>query len=498
MRGSLGKNTHDIIIFGTGQVARKWIPLLEKEYRILFCVDNDAEKWGKKFGNYLIKPPCEIENYEYDVAIMTSGQYGKEIQNQLVQMGISDTRICKRRRIPLYNDEFELYPLNAEGVQETGLVLRQYDLLNSEESETGCRKVMIFCLFFSVYTKQLIENISKRYNDIEFSLLTRDVENKENIIAENLKHIYCYHTLRDLKTILDQLPVYDAMQLLWMEWEWAYFYRLIRTKAKKLNLNVGGSDFYRAGTEARDFKRKLIESADTITAETEGTIKDFKEYYGAIAQKTGLLPFGVEVLGYIKENADVSHDSIKKKFGIPTDKVIVTCGHNANRAHQHMDIIEAVSRLSENIKRQVVFVFPMTYNQVNEEYIKEVADSLEKNKLEYVILMKFMNFQEMAEYAMISDIMIHVQTTDQLSSTMLEEMYAGSIVIAGSWLPYKSLHEMGIYFLDVDAVSDVTNTLQNVVLNMEEYKKRCTGNSSIVWKHSSWEELASRWHMLWE
>lgn len=498
MRERSEKNTHDIIIFGTGQVARKWLPLLEKEYRILFCVDNDAEKWGKKFENYMIKPPYEIKNCEYDVAIMVSGQYRKEIQQQLVQMGISNSRIHVCRRLPLNNDEFVLYPLNAEGVQETGLALRQYDLLNAEESETGCKKVMVFCIYFSVYTKQLIENISKRYNDIEFSLLTKDAENKENIIAENLKHIYCYHTLSDLKTILAQLPLYDAMQLLWMEWEWAYFYRLIRTKTKKLNLNVGGSDFYRVGTVARDFKRKLIENADTITAETEGTIKDFKEYYGAIAQKTDLLPFGVEVLGYIKENVNVSRDSIKKKFGISTDKVIVTCGHNANRAHQHLDIIEAVSRLSEDIKRQVFFVFPMTYNQVNEEYIREVADSLDKNKLEYAILTKFMNFQEMAEYAIISDIMIHVQTTDQLSSTMLEEMYAGSIVIAGKWLPYRSLHEMGIYFIDVDTIPDVTEVLEDVVTNIDVYRVKCKGNAELIWQHSSWEALAPKWHALWD
>ena len=100
--------------------------------------------------------------------------------------------------------------------------------------------------------------------------------------------------------------------------------------------------------------------------------------------------------------------------------------------------------------------------------------------------------------ALISDIMIHVQITDQLSSTMLEEMYANSVVIAGSWLPYRSLHEMGVYFLDVDSIPDVTGILEDVVRDIGFYRQKCEGNPQIVWDHSSWDKLAAKWHALWE
>ena len=113
-----------------------------------------------------------------------------------------------------------------------------------------------------------------------------------------------------------------------------------------------------------------------------------------------------------------------------------------------------------------------------------------------MILTEFMDFQSMAQYAMISDIMLHVQTTDQLSSTMLEEMYAGSIVIAGSWLPYKSLRKKGVYFIDVDTISDIISVLSDVVTNIEQYKEKCRDNAKIIWKYSSWDELAPRWRAL--
>ena len=94
--------------------------------------------------------------------------------------------------------------------------------------------------------------------------------------------------------------------------------------------------------------------------------------------------------------------------------------------------------------------------------------------------------------------MLHVQKTDQLSSTMLEEMYAGSIVIAGKWLPYRSLHDMGMFFLDVDKIDDTVEALETVVPNLEAYRKKCEGNKEIIWRHSSWDELAVRWRALWD
>lgn len=491
MTEAVERRMSSLIIFGTGEVGKRVIHLLEKKYDILFCTDNDQGKWGKSFEKYVIKSPEKIRDYDCGIVVAVSGKYENEIIGQLIHMGIGENRIYFLR-------QNVIYPLNAEKIRGTGIPLIQYDLLHAKEEKTGNRKVMVLCSAFSVYTKQLIENISVRYVDIDFSLLTCAEESRDKIIAKALKHIYCYRTLRDLKTILEQLPVYDAMQMLWIEQQWVYCRYLIRKKTKKLNLNVGGSDFYRASTEEREYKRNLLEKADRITAETKQTIQDFKGYYGKIAQKTDLLSFGIEVLDFIKRNACVSRDSIKEKFGFPTDKIIVTCGHNANRAHQHIKIIEAIENLSEDIKKQLVLVFPMTYNQINEEYIGEVSDALDGKGIEYAILTKFMDFQEMAEYALISDIMIHVQTTDQLSSTMLEEMYAGSVVIAGSWLPYQSLHEMGIYFLDVDTIPDVTELLQDIVLNMKNYKEKCAGNREIIWKHSAWDELAPKWHGLWE
>lgn len=489
----------DIIVFGTGEVGKAAVQLLQRNHHILFLADNDNTKWGETSGGYIIKSPGEIKRTECNV-IIASTRHGIAMAEQLVEMGVCRGRIFFYREFHACNDrDCEIYPLDKNKLRSAERPLIQYDLLRAKEAGTDRKKVMVLCTFYSTYAKQLIENISARYSDIEFSILTSAEEYKDEIGAAHVKHIYFFQTMSDLQSILNQLPVYDAMQLLWIEREWAYFAREIREKTRKLNLNVGGSDFYRTGKEEKDFKRDIILQADTITAETAGTVCEFVAYYGAaIRDKTGLLPFGIEVLELINDKKDTPKREIREKFHIPPDRLVVTCGHNANNSHQHMKIIDALCKLPEEIKRRLAFVFPMTYPQGAESYIAEVDKRMKETGLDYVILTAFMDFAGMAEYALISDIMIHVQTTDQLSSTMLEEMYSGSVVIAGKWLPYRSLHEMGIFFLDADNIADVTDMLQEIVLHIEAYKEKCAGNREIIWKHSSWDELAPEWHALWE
>lgn len=488
----------DVILFGAGEMGRRSIPDLEKNVNILFLVDNNKAIQGSVLGKYEVRNPHAIREYQCNI-IITTYKYQNQIAEQLQEMGIGIERIffygCNLVDSQL---RYEVLPFQEKRLQGTGRKLEEYDLRHVIDNGTAAKRILIFTTFYSTYTKQLIENMSKRYQDIEFDILTSDRKTTDKIDAEGLKHIYYFATMVDLKTILEQLPIYDAMQLLWIENEWVYFYRLIREKTKILNLNVGGSDFYRATSEEREYKRRLIECADRITAETEGTLREFGDYYGPDVQsKIGLLPFGIEVLNYIEKCEENDRERIKEKYELEQNRIVVTCGYNAGAAHQHEKMIEALTKVNDNIKKQIICVFPMTYPSGQETYIKTIESKLVSSGLSYKILTDFMDFSEMAEYAQISDIMIHVQVTDQLSSTMLEEMYAGSVVIAGSWLPYESLRNKGIFFLSVDAVSELSRVMEDAVANLYTYKEKCSPNRAAVWKHSSWDELAPKWRAMW-
>lgn len=486
----------EVIVFGTGKIAHEAYSAIERRYKVLWYVDSDCYKWGEKIGDYDIRDPKSILNNNANVLVVST-LYRIDIANTLINMGVESNRIylCNKE-ISEGKLFFDFFPYSCELLKSKEKQLVEYDLKEQNEKENAKMKLMIFASFYSVYTKQLIEKVLSKYDNIEVSLLTYARESAYMISAKNLKHIYMYNSMAELKSILEQIPKYDIAQMLWIEYEWAYFQKMIMNKFRKVNLCVGGSDFYRALDSDRDYKRDLIYNADCISAETEETILAFKKYYGENLY-VKLLPFGVEVLSYIKKSLGTSKNFLKKKFGIPLNKYIVTCGHNAKSEHQHIELINNLAKLPNSIKKKSVFVFPMTYPSGMSLYIEKVKKELEKNELNYVVLTEFMDFQKMAEYAIISDIMIHVQTTDQLSSTMLEEMYAGSIVIAGAWLPYRSLHEKGMYFIDVNDIEDVTIVVKDVIDNFDEYREKCKVNKELVWNHSSWDVLCEKWYELW-
>lgn len=374
-----------------------------------------------------------------------------------------------------------------------------YDLLSCSQDETkrdpadGGISVVLFCSFYSTYTVSLAQNIKKRYPSIFISVLTKAREYAGSL-GQVCDHIYCYKHYGELNEILAGMPMQDVFQTLWIEDDWVLFADSIRGKCRCLNLHVGGSDLYRSGPYRLESKRKLVRLADRVTAETETTIHDFCRVYPEAGQKIRWLNFGIDELDY--EGHEVCQNA-KAYFGLEQDKVIVTCGHNAKKEHRHKEIIGQLRALEDGILGMTEFVFPMAYGNRG-TYTDGIKKLLSETDITSLVMTKFMNAEEMARYAACSDIMIHVQTTDQLSSTMLQEMYAGAVVIAGSWLPYQMLRDKGVYFLTVGSIGELAATLADVITNLNEYKKRCEKNREIIYEMSSWNQAAARWRNLWD
>lgn len=73
------------IIFGLGNDFLKHIEEIEKRYNIIAYTDNNAECVPKEIRNKYILPK-DISNYQFDVIIICSTLYFREIKKQLVKM----------------------------------------------------------------------------------------------------------------------------------------------------------------------------------------------------------------------------------------------------------------------------------------------------------------------------------------------------------------------------------------------------------------------------
>lgn len=358
---------------------------------------------------------------------------------------------------------------------------------------------------YDEYTVQLWSNIKKKNPDCRISLLTtkNDVKKyKERINLEDGEEIYAesdrwpYLPL-NTRSIIRKLPRFDIIHITYMELKWGVLAHELRKKCDKLIISIGGGDLYEASviTHKRLVLSRLVKRADMISSENTQTKAFFDAVYGKVSAQIphSVVRFGVDVIDAISGYSSKDPNKIKQMWGLPTDRIIVMLGHNAALQHQHIRMIDSISHMSSDMIDKCHFVIPMTYGIPYDGYRTLVENSIKKLTDHYTILDKYLSVVQMAEVTMATDIMIHVQTTDQLSSTMMAHLYNGNIVIAGSWLPYDDIKKAGILFFDVDTVEDLAGELTSVVDNLSTYKRKCEANKDRVYAFSSWEFCADKW-----
>lgn len=364
--------------------------------------------------------------------------------------------------------------------------------------------ILLLCSYESSYVTQLWDNIKKSCSDIRLSLLTQESSMgyyRSRIVLQEGENIYTYrsasvkHWLETEKTI-KKLSRFDLIHSLWMEKPWGWHAGTLKSKAKYWFCSVGGSDLYRQSKKliCRAYQLNILNHSDWFSSENVETRKEFIKVYG---KKYEAVPhtinkFGVDIFDAIEER-EKNRGSEKKTFAIPSDQIVVCCGYNAKPEHQHLEMINSFSRMPQDIIEKLFFVFPMTYGNTETGYMEKVRNAIQGITDKYMIIKDYMDTDQMAELVQATDIMIHVQVTDQMSSTMLAHMYNGNVVIAGSWLPYNSLKEEGVYFVDVNEVDELTEVLADVTRNYEEYRKKCTKNKQLVYSVSSWDVCIGEW-----
>ncbi len=482
-----------LVIFGMGEPWKKYYKYVLATYEVETILDNNPSVVGTREKGILVSSPNKVTNYSGKIVIATLYKSYPAIVQQLEQLGVDDRRIFFLQ-YSFYDERIMLVPCKYGYLRYRKRTLEQYDQVRRQPLNES-KRILFLCSFHTVYLIRLIANIKERFPSYSISVLT-ETRDYLSYLKEYVDHIYVYGTFFELNDILYQIENYDVFQTLWIEHVWCYFKTIIRSKCERLNLCIGGSDLYRSDEYGFQYKKDLIDLADIISGETEETIATFLNKYPEATDKMRCVVHGVSVIDYI-DKVSASKQELCSKFNIPSDKIIITCGHNANKAHQHVAMINSIKQLSEEVKNQAFFVFPMTYNSVDVKYVEQIKNMLNEAEVGFRVMTDFMDENEMAEYAKVSDIMIHVQTTDQLSSTMLEEMYAGAVIIAGSWLPYESLSNRGIFFLTVNNIQEISKIISNIIDNMDFYKTHCINNRAIIREYISWDSVVGTWIEAW-
>jgi glycosyltransferase involved in cell wall biosynthesis len=358
------------------------------------------------------------------------------------------------------------------------------------------KKCLVLCHFFSVYTKNFLERLKKAY-DIEFDILTMDKDYKEKIDKNIIENVFVYKNIDELVNKINLIEKYDIIHIHFLAPFYGLIANQIRTKCDKLIVTIWGSDYYRTSQEEKQIQKNIFQIADNINFGNENTLVDFDNFCNkAYSDKLSICRFGLIQLDYIKASRNVEKIELKKLLGLPKDSIIITCGYNASPAQNHMSIIDSILKIRNQLPANCYFLFPMTYGDKN--LVFSVRERLKECGINHKIYDEFLSEEDTAILRLVSDIMIQVQTTDQLSGSMQEYLYADNLVITGSWLPYSVFKNKGIYFIEVDRVQDVGDKLVHSVRNLHKLKNKCSQNKEVIWNMTSWEKAINNWINVYE
>ena len=270
-----------------------------------------------------------------------------------------------------------------------------------------------------------------------------------------------------------------------------------RRRFKKLILSYWGGDIEDRTPSVVAIRKKCFAYADAITVTAKQTLEDFRKLYGhAFDDKLKVCRFATDGLSCIHKLKDsTTLGECRECYGIPKDKICITCGYSAFR-EQHQDrCIEEINKLPMDIKQKLFVIVPMQYGRLDDkEYFDRVEAAKAKADFECVILREFVPFEMSVKLALATDIYLHLRDTDAFSNALKEHVYAGSDVVSGTWLKYIELDEMRApvrYISDFDQLTDTLESMikdhtpkDNVVLFDPIYELYST--ESIV---SAWQEV---------
>lgn len=258
----------------------------------------------------------------------------------------------------------------------------------------------------------------------------------------------------------------------------------LRTKGTKTAMFFAGSELLRRSKAAVRLYNVLLPHADYYIMGSQTLLSDFntkfgKKYHGKV------ISFGISAFDNI--------DLLLRRGSVQRTGNTFCIGYNGVKEHQHLTVLDLFAKLPEEMKKKVTLVVPMTYLG-KKDYIEEVKMKLDQIGIAYRQYTEYRNDDQMAELWCGVDYFIIAQTTDSLSASVLEGIYAGCELISPAWLDYPEHRNMGIKKTEYRDFDE----LYSIIVDILEGRFQPSGKSNrkALYDGMSWESSRKKWEAL--
>ena len=282
---------------------------------------------------------------------------------------------------------------------------------------------------------------------------------------------------------------YDVLNIHYLTIESFFLYPLYRHIAKIIMISPWGSDVYRIPKWYMPFFKYIYSKIDLVSVPPIKFRTDLVCKFNLNERKIVNLGFGSKQIDLIN-STNISKEEAKRFLGLG-DKIVITCGYNANVNQQHNKIIDAIKDKKNLFPSNIVLLFPMTYNEYPKGYINQIKDKLEKLGVDYILYSSYLSDKDLMIIQKSTDIFIHIQKTDAYSASVQENILCNNFIINGSWIRYPDLETDGIPYYLVDETDDIAEIIRLYIDGAIKLKISSNTLSSII--KNGWSIKGQQW-----
>lgn len=283
-------------------------------------------------------------------------------------------------------------------------------------------------------------------------------------------------------------------------------YMLMRTfllamYSKRYILTFWGSDLLRASKRKKIFYKPFLNYSNQIIVMTYSMKSVFEQLYGKkYNKKTRIIDFGNSVYEYIQQvDEKFGKDGCKKILKLPRDKYCIAIGYNSIKEQNHMQIIKNLIGVPQNILEKCYFVFHFGYGKYDEDYKEQLENVMKEHNFHYMFIERYLDLYEVAILRNSIDVFLYGQTTDAMSGSALEYVYAGSTFIKPKWLDYSELQNRHIKIWEYETFEEIKRVFCFVIKNqLFASKEEIVYAQNTLDKYNSWKVLKEQWRNMYK
>jgi len=273
--------------------------------------------------------------------------------------------------------------------------------------------------------------------------------------------------------------------------------KICQNNKVKTLLSPFGSEVIRISQKQKKHLRGAFDSATYVATKENSSFSDYLvKTYGVDKSKFVSYGAGSETISsIIKLKGKSSREQMSHELGIPVSDFNICCGYNAQKAQRHKEMLQALADNKEDLPAGYQVLIPLTYGDGKQRLFDELKKLSEELSLNTVFFTDYMSADRVAYLRLVTDLFIHVQTTDAANASLQEFLLAGATCINGKWLSYPYLESDGIPYYQCDDIAHLGSAVHNALLKESLPSPLSNGTIKTI-EESSIENVVESWKNL--